>query len=324
MKKIFIAQCASLGDTLLSTPLIRAVKNKYPAARILMMASPAGKDILNGNPYIDELLFYTRGDNLLPIVKKVWRSDAALIVDYHYRSSLIAWLARIPQRIGRGSKKNRLLTRQLPAGADYQTYEAEQTLALAEAIGVKADDTSLVLPACSADEEKRVKRMLGTAGLNVEDEQFVTIAPYSLSPLKDWPADYYQNIIDFLTANHRRVVLIGGRGDRSKAERFTNCLNLLGETNIRETALAISWSSLLICGCTFVLHVASTTATPVIALYGPTSPAQWAPRKNCEVVYENYSCSPCYNTGRTCTSFQECLKAIKPEKVKDIIARKLF
>lgn len=323
MKRIFVADRASLGDTLLATPTLRAIKETYPDSRTIMMASPASKDILDGHPFVDELLLYEKGDSIFPIIKKIWRADLALILDFHYRSSLFAWLACIPRRIGRSSKKQFFLTDQVLGTPNIHTYEVENTLAVARYAGIDTEKTQLVMAPCRANEKQHVKQLLIKNRLDLALQSIVVLAPYSLSYLKDWPEEYYQELINFLVLNQFTVVIVGGKEHRERAERFSDSINMVGLMNIRETTYLISLAKLVVCGCTSVLHFAAATDTPQVAIYGPTSPLQWAPRKNCTVITKKLLCSPCYSTGRECQDDKLCVRQITPVEVCTAVSQVL-
>lgn len=315
MKKIFVADRASLGDTLLATPTLRAIKETYPDSRTIMMASPSSKEILDGHPFVDELLLYEKGDSVFPIIKKIWRADLALILDFHYRSSLFAWLACIPRRIGRSSKKQFFLTDRVLGTPNASIYEVENTLAVARYAGIDTEKTQLIMAPCHENEKQHVKQLLVENKIDVIEKSIIVLAPYSLSYLKDWPEEYYQQLIDFLVLKQFVVVIIGGKENRERAEKFSGSINMVGLLNIRETTYLISLAKLIVCGCTSVLHFAATTDTPQVAIYGPTAPIQWAPRKNCIVITKTLPCSPCYSTGRECQDDKRCVRQITPNEV---------
>ncbi|BBB91612.1 MAG TPA: glycosyltransferase family 9 protein [Methylomusa anaerophila] len=315
VKKVFVAQRASLGDTLLSTPTLRAIKEKYPESRTIFLASPSARDILEGHPYVDELIVYEKGDRVFPIIKKIWRSDFALILDYHYRSSLFSWLARIPVRIGRSPLNKSFLTHQVLGTPSSDVYEAENTLAVARYAGIDTMNYKLVMAPLKALEQEKADRLLRTAGIDIEKDKLVVLAPYSLSDLKDWPEENYRQVIGFLKKHGYKPVLVGGKEHRSRASGFRGVYNFVGDTNIRETAYLISLAELVICGCTSVLHFAATTSTKAVAIYGPTTPVQWAPRQGCTPISKFLDCSPCYNTGRECERDKLCVRLVTAEEV---------
>ena len=310
MKKICVMHRASIGDTLLASPIYRAIKQQYSDAKLIAVLSNVGGELLQGNPYIDELITYQKGDSIFKIIKSIWRSDAVIILDYHYRNALLAFLAMIPKRIGRGRDFiNIRLTDDVAI-----EYEPLKYLNLAKAIGVYSENTHLMPIVATDDEKKYVDELLSDNG--IQEKRFVTIVPYSMSSLKDWEPDKYREIIKRLNYDGYNVILLGGdkESERIKKE-FPQVVSFAGITNLRESAEIISRAKAQLCGCTAMLHICSTTETPVVAIYGPTNPKQWAPRENCFVVSHYLSCSPCYNTGIACRENNRCIKQISVDEV---------
>ena len=311
MKKICIMHQASIGDTLLASPVYRAVKKNFPDAEVIAVTSPVGAELFRGNPYIDTLVEYKKGGAVLPVIKKIWRADAAIILDYHYRNALFAFLAAIPKRIGRGKDFINCRVEELPA----ETFEPKKYLSLLEPLEIFEEDFSLTKIFPTDEEKNRVTELINA--IKKPEQKLVTIAPYSLSPIKDWPSENYREIIRRSEASGNVAAILGGKKDRELIKRnFAGVKNFAGETNLRESAEIISRADLQICGCTAMLHVCSTTSTPAIAIYGPTSPAQWAPKKNCTVISRNLPCSPCYNVpDKPPCNDNKCIKNISVDEV---------
>ena len=141
--------------------------------------------------------------------------------------------------------------------------------------------------------------------------------------MKDWEIEKYREIIRRLHENNCAVAMTGGIEQFELIHKeFSNVANLAGKMNLREIAELIEQTDLQICGCTALLHVSSTTNTPSIAIYGPTLPEQWAPRKNCTVIIHKFPCSPCYNIpGKPTCKDNKCLKDISVDEVWNAIKK---
>ncbi len=310
MKKICFMHQASIGDTLMVTPTYRAVKECYPDCRTVVVTSHAGYEMMLGNPHIDRIIPYRKGDPVLPIVKSIWRSDCAVIFDYHYRNALYALLAMIPKRIGYGKDLINVHLEDEPL----ELFEPLKYLAAVAPLGIHTDDVSLTRPIATeadcAHVDELMRSMVG------RDQRLVVVVPFSLSPIKDWSTENYRALIRRLRSKNCVVAVLGSaaQADRIRAE-IPEAINLCGATNLRESAEIISRAALYISGCTSMLHVCSTTDTPAIALYGPTCSAQWAPKKNCTVIEHKLPCSPCYNLVDVPCSDNRCMKMITVDEV---------
>lgn len=322
VKKICVIHRAGIGDILLATPVYRAIKETYPETQTVVITSRSGKELLTGNPYINALCTYEKGDYIFPVIKNIWRSNIALILDCHYRSSLFAWLARIPIRIGRGNKKKSFLTDQVIDSAT-TVYEPLKYLNITKQVNINTKNLDFVAPKCSEHEMYHVQRIFNKVQKISGKKKVALIAPYSLSALKNWPPDNYRKLISFLHNQNFAVAITSGREHYEAASaQFPTAINLAGATNLRETTYLISVADLLICGCTSALHLAATTNTPKVAIYGPTDPSRWAPKQNCTVITHNFSCSPCYNTGKSCSD-NRCIKDITVAEVCDAVIKTL-
>ena len=319
LKKVCVMHQASIGDTLLATSVFRAIKEAYPACRVVAVTSHVGYEMLMGASDIDVLVAYEKGDAVLPVLRAIWRADAAVILDMHYRNALYAFLSMIPKRIGLGKDFINVPIKDL----EWHVYEPYKYLNFLRPIGIETDHAVLVRPTPTAEEKAHVLRLCAELREGI-DKKLVLLAPYSLDSLKDWEPPKYRELIRRLQAAGHVVAVIGGRGERARAEQdFPGTENLAGMTNLRETAELIEQADLLVCGCTSVLHISSTTGTSSVAIYGPSSPRQWAPKHNCTVVTHSFPCSPCHNFGGEPCRDNRCIKEITVDEVWDAVQRTL-
>jgi ADP-heptose:LPS heptosyltransferase len=100
-KNILISNRAGIGDVILTTPILRALKDKFPDSKVTLMISPNSIQVVNGLDFIDEIITYDKKkDSVWKIVKHIWRYDIALCLDFKYRTVVMAYLAGIPVRAG--------------------------------------------------------------------------------------------------------------------------------------------------------------------------------------------------------------------------------
>lgn len=311
LNKICFMHRASIGDMLMVTPVYRAVKECFPGCRQIVVTNHIGYELMRGNPYIDVLLSYEKGDALFPIIKNIWRADMSVIFDYHYRNALYSFLALIPKRIGYGKNFINVKLRDEPL----EMFEPLKYLAAVKQLGIHTEDFSLTRPAATEQEKFRVAKLLSE--IKSPAQKLILFVPFSMAAIKDWEPHKYREIISRVKSLGHAAAIIGGRAEVERvAQEFPDAVNLAGQLNLRETTELISRADLQISGCTAMLHVCSTTDTPSIALYGPTIPEQWAPRKNCTVITHRLPCSPCYNIdGKPPCQNNLCMKNISIDEV---------
>ena len=311
LKKICFMHQASIGDTLMVTPVYRAVKECYPDCRLVVVTGHAGYELLRGNPHIDTLLAYEKGDAVLPIVKNIWRADASVIFDYHYRNALYSFLALIPKRIGYGKDFINIKLHDEPL----EMFEPLKYLAAVKQLGIHTEDLTLTRPVATEQEKIRVEKIFSE--IKSPAQKLVLIVPFSLDAIKDWAPAKYREIISRVKKLGHVAAILGGKADTERiAQEFPDVVSFAGKFNLRESTEMISRADLQISGCTATLHLCSTTDTPSIAIYGPSLVAQWAPRKNCTVITHNLPCSPCYNiAGKPRCHDNRCIKNISVDEV---------
>lgn len=311
LRKICFMHQASIGDTLMVTPVYRALKECYPACRQVVVTGHAGYELLRGNPHIDTLLRYEKGDPVLPVIKNIWRADASVIFDYHYRNALYSFLALIPKRIGYGKDFINVKLYDEPL----EMYEPLKYLAAVKQLGIHTDNLTLTRPVPTEQEKLRVTKLL--AEIKSPAQKLILFVPFSLAAIKDWEPAKYREIISRVKSLGHAAAIIGGKSETERAAKeFPDAVNLAGTLSLRESAELISRADLQISGCTAMLHICSTTDTPAIALYGPTIPEQWAPKKNCTVITHRLPCSPCYNIeGKPLCNDNRCIKSISVDEV---------
>ena len=320
MKKVCVMHQASIGDTMLATPIYRAIKESYPECRLVCVTSHIGYEMLRGVPYIDCLLSYEKGDAVFPVLRAIWRADAAIILDLHYRNALYAFLAMIPKRIGLGKDFINVHVKDL----DWWVYEPYKYLNFSQQIGATTECIDLLRPVPTEEEAVRIRELCARLR-KAPSQKLVLIAPYSLDSLKDWEPSKYRQLLERIYKAGHTAAIIGGKAESERAAQdFPQTCNLAGKTNLRETAELIEQADLLICGCTSVLHISAATKTPSVAIYGPSSPKQWAPRKNCTVITHGFSCSPCHNYREIPCTDNRCLQEISVDEVWEAVERNLL
>ncbi|HID95817.1 MAG TPA: lipopolysaccharide heptosyltransferase II [Candidatus Latescibacteria bacterium] len=338
VNKILIIQTAFIGDLILTTPLIRAAKRGFPKAWLSVLTIPRTAELLEGNPSVDEVLVYDKrgrdkGSRAFLKMVRGLRSgtfDLALIPHRSLRSALLPFLAGIPRRIGFDrSAGSFLFTKTIPYRMD--VHQIERNLDLISALGVKINDR---LPEVYPDRHDQgvVRRFLSANGISPSD-RIVAIAPGSVWPTKRWLPERFAELADRLIGEQGvKVLLIGGGSDIELCSSIAAMMRFgavltAGKMSLRQSAALLSRSSLLLCNDSAPMHLAVAVRTPVVAIFGPTSPSfGFAPYdSNSLVIQSDLECRPCgIHGGKRCPKGHfECMKRIHPEQVLKEIAKKL-
>ena len=331
MKKILIIHTAFIGDIILSTPLIKKLKeaNKEEGCSITYVTTPAGATLLKNNPDLEEVIAYDkRGANkglkgLFLLGKRLNYKgfDEVIILHRYLRSSVLGKLTGAPIRIGYDNASGKfLLTKKIHY--DKSKHEVEKILSFVDVENF--NDTKLSLYPGEVEKEKidEIWKMN-----NLKDKKIILIASGSKWFTKRWPLEYFNELLKKLVKNSDyRIILIGGQ-EESMFNMYTdkNIINLCGKTSLLDAAEICSRSDLIVTNDSSPIHIASAFENiHIIAIFGATTKElgffPWS--KNSEVLENNeLDCRPCgLHGGEKCPKGHfKCMLEIKSELVYEKI-----
>ena len=330
-KKILIIRLDRIGDVVLSTPVLKAVRDAYPDSHIAFMVAPHAKDIAEGNPYINEVIVYdkTRAHKgalegakfIAGLARK--RFDIAIMLHPTRRTHLLAFLSGIPKRLGYERKMGLILTDKIPDKKHLGLkHEIDYTLGLLRYIGIETKDRKLHVPIDKTSED-RVGRILADAGIK-DSDRIVAINPGASCRSKRWPVGRFAEAADSLARELGvKIVIVSGSQDKCFADQTasrmnTKALNLSGMTTVRELACLLKRSSLFISNDSGPVHIACAMGTPVISIFGRSdrglSPRRWGPtNKTDRTMHKHVGCDICL--AHNCKAELKCLAAITADEV---------
>ncbi len=299
---LVVRQHNQLGDMLCAVPLLRSLRLRFPAARITLVTSPVNDDIMRGNRYVDETLLFDKTPMLAAGVPRLrliarWvrrlrelRPDWAIVpatVSVSFTSHLIARLSGAPVRIGAGSldgvanPSSFLLTH--PMTLDWRSSpDRHQTLRTLDVLaGLVAPAGDLSLEMALTETERDAGRQI-TARDDAGALPLIAFHPGAGKMPNRWPADRFARVAEILAAEFgARVFITCGPMDAEPVKAMTSALSVpatvLSGRPVREIAGALAAMDLVVTNDTGIMHVAAAVGTPVLSLFGPTDPRQWAP-----------------------------------------------
>ena len=311
MNRILVTLPNWYGETLFATPFLRALRQQLPQAVIVTLGRPACREVLLHNPHINELLDYDeRGAHqslagkwqLIQAVRQR-RFETAFILRKSLSRTLMLCAAGIPRRIGFANPKSGwLLTQRVPVAGGLR-HKAPTYLPLLEAVGLS------VLPGpyeyTVSDEERQAARQWLSAQRVENGRPIIVLHPGANWPHKRWAPERFAALGDRLTESQRvHVVITGGPADAPLADAVKHRMRhpatvVAGQTTLRQLAALLEQSHLIISHDTGVVHIAAALQRPVVALYGPTSPAATGPLGDLgrTIVLHHPDCCPqipCY------------------------------
>ena len=298
-QKIFLLSRLDLiGDVLMTTPAIRAIKEQYPDSKIYLLINKSCSDIVKDNPFIDAVFYYSwpwssrisknhfssidiRG--YFRLFKQLRKINADTFIEFRGDIRMIflfGFLLGIPRRISSLRTGGRSFL------TDYMIYdknkhELERVLSLLQPLNV--------LAAKKRSEIFYLENDMKFADDLIKDKlsdihaHYAIIAPFSGKEVKEWVPERWAEIADHLFEKYKlRSFIVGSRNDREAAEnilQFANngLINLTGQTSLKQLAVLMSRSQLVLGVDSGSMHLASCFDIPIIALFGPTHQNEFKP-----------------------------------------------
>ncbi|MHA2609750.1 MAG: lipopolysaccharide heptosyltransferase II [bacterium JZ-2024 1] len=321
--KVLIVELSYLGDLLLTTPLIRALKKKFPLATLDVLASAYSAEILTGNPYIRTVWRWKKQNVLKDFrewvsVLKREKYDEVFVLHRSVRAALWAYLTGIPSRYGFTTFPGRwLLTVHIPFRSDI--HRAENHLRLfSKVYQTEFSDTKLDIFVPPQVREE-IQKLLP------ENEYFV-LHPAGSWESKNWMPEGYAEVADELKDTYGwEAVFTGTAGDAKIVESILRRMrhggyNLAGKTTVMQLAGVLAGAKLVLTCDSGPMHIASALNVPTFAFFGPTSPIRSGPLgSHSHVFFAGVPCSPCYRKKCPPKFAHQCMTKITPDLVSDKI-----
>lgn len=340
--RILVIVTRQIGDVLLTTPLIRAAKARWPRASIDVLGFAGTLGMLRGNPDVNELVEVQPGAGWRqswPLIRKLWRRyDLALIAQYTDRAHLYGWVAarvrsgQVPE--GRASWWKRVLLRHTVELGGAQSHVVLEKLKLLDPWWrVGGEEVSVRPPPC-APLPVDLAQMLS--------RRYVVLHVPSLVTYKQWPLSHYGEVTRSLLARSVAVVLTGGTSAADRAAVAQVCaqcdgaIDASGRLDLNQMATLLTAAALYVGPDTSITHLAAACGIPVVALFGPIDPCLWGPwpmswsaaqpyvsrgfrqeRGNVILLQGDQPCVPCNGAGcdKHAHSRSRCLDEMSPQRV---------
>ncbi len=328
-KKILIVRFSSIGDVILSTPLVRCLRAAFPNSEIDFLVKKEFASILSNNPHISKLIVFDKSNGR----KELWKTRSLIkeggythIIDI--QSNIRSFLLRTGVGAIVSGFSKRLVERFFLIKLRKNIYKEIKPVYLryfeaVEELGVKYDSLGTELFYQQTDKEQ-VLAELELVGIN-SNSPLLIIAPGAQWANKRWLPSGFARSADELANKHNfTVVLLGGKGDIETCNQVQQLMQspsfvLAGKPTLMQSAALTAMADLVITNDTGMLHMAQAVKTPVLAVFGPTTKELGffpLPDKS-KVAEAEVSCRPCTQKGlNNCpkTHFY-CMKHVNPEKV---------
>jgi ADP-heptose:LPS heptosyltransferase len=284
-ENILVIQLRQLGDILLTTPCLRAIKKERPKAKITFLSHSMGRLILNHNPYVDEHFFYSDDWSKLQewrLAQNLRLRKFDLVLDFmnNPRSAFYALMSGARERIAFHSSRRFAYTATVPRPKPGNYIVDDKFLLLKEA-GFNPTDRKLVLPWSEANLAPLMK-LLAEQPVFRDAPIRVIISPTHRRVVRRWSLQSYAQLSDWLQTNWQAsVVWLWGPGEEAEIDEGMSYCKLAAlkapKTSFAEMTALIANCDLFIGNSNGPSHVAVAADTPSLQLHGHTSAKAWCP-----------------------------------------------
>lgn len=315
-----------VGDMVMAQCLFAALKEKHPGAAIDIIAPAWAAPLVKRMPELRHRIEAATRPGSFDLGERRrlgrllrGRYDEAYVLPGSWKSALIPYFARIPRRVGHlREMRYRLLTDIVPLPDSLKRRTAEAYFSLARG-------GTLRPPHLSIDAQNQAD-LLARHGLRVK--QFVALMPGAeFGPAKRWPQDKYAALARAMLERGMGVALFGSKNDApvtaAIAAQAPGAIDLAGKTRLEDAIDLIAAARLAVSNDSGLMHVAAAVGTPIVAVYGSTSPENTPPLSDRrELVWLHLSCSPCHKKECPLGHFN-CMKTLDVPLVEAAAGRLL-
>jgi len=338
-KNILVQALCNTGDVVLCTAAIGLLRKAYPEAKITVMVRPISREIVEDNPYIDDVIIadykskQSSFGGMLKMVQdiKARKFDLSIALDGKQRSALLGWLARIPVRVGANNIFNRLpyLRRKMFTkiiSPDCDTNKSHQSEIFQSIVRQLTGITGVAPLSMAQVRERHKEKAQQLINQLPAHEERIALCVKGTFPLKDWQQEKFVQLIERMNTKYPNSAfyIIGAPGDYDYAEEIVKAakvpvVNFCGQTSLVDLRALLMETQLFISVCTGAVHIASTTEVPIVVIYGCTTPVRWHPlNQNYRVVHAGLTCTPCSIPADACPE-HSCMKNISVADVEKAV-----
>lgn len=318
--KILIIRLSSIGDVILTTPILKKIKEKDKNIKIDFIVLDKFKDAIDGNPNIDNLIIFKKDindgiNNIRQFSKMLKNNNYDYVFDLHskIRSRLITFFLK--EKTFRYIKRSLYKTILVKLGLI--KYRADNTIVknyfdAFKILGIKYQGENLEFNFNKKDRNK------------IENyENYVVFAPGASKNTKKWTVEGFGKLAKLINKKYKiKIILIGSLKENEECEKINKisgniCINLAGKLSLKESGALLSKANFLITNDSGPFHIGRGVKTKSYVIFGPTDPNMFEYNKLGILIYGNESCSPCSLHGdKKCPKNHfNCMKNINAEYI---------
>jgi lipopolysaccharide heptosyltransferase II len=335
VRKILLIQLGDIGDVVLTMPSLRALRESFPNAALIVAVRDKARELMVDCPWADDVISVSGPKR--PLLEglhhqkrffkqlRQYRFDLSINLRTGDRSAILSFLAGARQRISFYAHDGHLWQNRVSTHLNLLDYEAGQYVAdyYSSLLASYKIRTRHNLPQTIVPDEKlkKVQDLFFEERIPI-NRPVIALQPFSIWQYKEWGPDKYVQLIRRITSRLGLPVIVAGSPEeRARASAIAaasgpQVFNLAGKTSIGMFAAVLKSCGLFIGVDSAGMHIAAAVGTPTVSIFGPSSAASWAPRgPRHKVVHSNLPCVPCRQKGCDGTEQSRCLDVLSVDEV---------
>jgi lipopolysaccharide heptosyltransferase I len=328
--RVLIVKPSAIGDVVHALPVLKLLKDHWPAAKFSWLVTPACAGILDGHPLLHEVIRFDRKKygsswrrpkvlrSLLQFALDLRsrRFDIAIDLQGLFRSGWLTFESGAPVRIGLSDAREMatlFYTRRISVPRGEQVHAIDRYLRVPQALGAKSGPVEFLFADSVGDHAFVAERT---------PERYALMFPGTNWPTKRWPVAKFAELAQRLRERFNLPTVVGGGpNERELAAQIPGTINLAGQTTLNQLVALIRRADVVVSNDSGPMHIAAALNKPLVAPFGPTNPFRTGPYRRLDSVIKlDIVCSPCYS--RTC-SHQSCLQNLEVGPVLEVAAAQM-
>jgi len=321
IKNILVIRLRKIGDIVLTTPSLVAIKKLFPEATLDYLVEESYKELIINHPFVDKAIIVNKSDNIFKVRKKL--NNYSIIYDMHGgpQASLITLLSKAKIKVGYINRyRSFVYDFKIPRRFENKIiHSVENQLNLVRSTGYDGNiPEKTILPEPTKQTKQKLDKILKK---NNQNHDYAVIHIGAGNSFRDWGRENYRQLLEKLIFNSFTPVLIGGQDVFERSLEFESkfknqLINLTNKLSLMGLKYVIQLSKVFFGVDSGPMHIASSTETPIVAIFGPNIPQISGPwrNKNVIIIQRTMDCRPC-NQKKCIYGDIRCQKSIKPKEV---------
>lgn len=339
IRKILFIEIWGIGDLVIASPALEAVKNQWPSVEITLLSKSYASDVFKYAKTVDQFVFYdfpwTRYKQkyrllswdwlgLMRLIKKLRREGFDLAIDARgdFRNNVLSFLIGAKRRLGYDWSGGGCFLTDV-ATFDYKNnHRIKAWLNLLKYLDIRVDDSIPFIP-LAREEEEWAKNFLMDKKIH-KDNLLIGIHPAARIKTRCWPLDRFARVADYVRDKYKAKIIVFIDPDGYGKDIPIKGEFVFAQLNLRQLVAVLRELDLFICNDGGAMHLAAAVHTPVVALFGPTESKWFGPTGEGHTILmkEDFSCRPCFDYCHMKNPI--CLDEITTVYVQQVLDKKLI